>query len=152
MSSEVQSEPVSDLGRDAPVSYDGLQNLLREAGFDGASSRPANRSMPKGWARFRCRPGDISHAHGWLFRRDGQRKRHPFGLRFLLAAGVFAAGASGKKFLIIRGYRSRVALSHEVHEKVYEFAPKIVAERGLVKGERISASTVRRWRPTLRCG
>ena len=33
--------------------------------------------------------------------------------------------------------KTRSRLPHEVHEKVFEFALKIVAERGLVKGERI---------------
>src|SRR5512139_2192120 len=33
--------------------------------------------------------------------------------------------------------KTRSRLPHEVHEKVFEFVLKIVAERGLVKGERI---------------
>ncbi len=33
--------------------------------------------------------------------------------------------------------KTRSRLPHEVHEKVFEFILKIVAERGLVKGERI---------------
>ena len=78
------------------------------------------------------------HAHDRLFRRAGQRARHCLALLGLTIAGRFSA--LGKRDKVpdhswLSKTRSR--LPHEVHDKVFAFVLKLVAERGLVKGERI---------------
>ena len=120
--------------------YDRLQDLLREAGFDafvegackpyyaprmGAPSLPAGTVFP--------------HAHDRLLRGHRQRAGHRVALRGLVLAARFPAAVERRE-----GSRSFVAVAHALAfcrtrrtRRCSAGCWKLVAERGLVKGERI---------------
>src|SRR5205085_11117922 len=82
---------------------------------------------------------------GRLFRGDRQRARHRLALfGFDVAARFSAAGepAEGSRSLVVVKTRGR--LPREIHETVFGWVLKLVAEQGLVKGKRIGidASTM----------
>jgi len=131
--------------------YDRLQELLRESGFDGFveqvckpyyAPRMGAPSLPGRYFRM--------HMIGYFEGIDSER-----GLAWRCADSY-----SLRDFLRLSNRdkvpdhswlsRTRSRLPHETHEKVFGWVLKLVAERGLVKGERIG-STGRRWKPTPRC-
>ena len=120
--------------------YDRLQDLLREAGFDafvegackpyyaprmGAPSLPAGTVFP--------------HAHDRLLRGHRQRAGHRVALRGLVLAARFPAAVERGERVPDHSWlsRTRSRLPHEAHETGFGWVLKLVAERGLVKGERI---------------
>ena len=80
----------------------------------------------------------FSHAHDRLFRGDRQRARHCMALRGLFSLRDFLR-LSNRDRVPDHSWlsRTRSRLPHEAHEKVFGWVLKLVAERGLVKGERI---------------
>ena len=121
------------------VFYDRLQDLLREGGFDAFveevckpfySPRMGAPSLPPG-RYFRM------HMIGYIEGIDSERGivwrcADSFSLRdFLRLSNV--EKVPDHSWLS----RTRSRLSHEAHETVFGWVLKLVAERGLVKGERI---------------
>ena len=120
--------------------YDRLQDLLREAGFDAFvegvckpyyAPRMGAPSLPPG-RYFRM------HMIGYFEGIDSERGiawrcADSFSLR------ISCGCRTGRKFPTIPGWKSRTRsrLPHEAHETVFGWVLKLVAERGLVKGERI---------------
>ena len=119
--------------------YDRLQELLREAGFDAFveevckpyyAARMGAPSLPPG-RYFRM------HMVGYFEGVDSERGvawrcANSFSLRDFLRL-------SNREKVPDHSWlsRTRSRLPHEAHEKVFGFVLKLVAERGLVKGERI---------------
>src|SRR3954465_12549796 len=85
------------------------------------------------------------HAHGWVFRGDRQRAWYCVALfGFDVAARFSAAGEPGEGTDHSWLSKTRGRLPHEVHERVFGWVLKLMAEQGLVKGKRIGvdASTM----------
>src|SRR5271157_3660799 len=102
-------------------------------------SRSASRIMRRGWARRRCRRDGIFRMHmiGYFEGIDSERGiawrcADSFSLRDFLRL-------SNRDKVPDHSWlsRTRSRLPHEAHEKVFGWVLKLVAERGLVKGERI---------------
>ena len=119
--------------------YDRLQTLLKEAGFDvfveddlqavlcGADGRSVIAARPL-----------FPPAHGRLLRGDRQRTRDCLALLgFAVAAGRSCGCRTGTRSRSLLAVEDARRLPHEVHEKVFGWILKLVAEHGLVKGERI---------------
>jgi transposase len=119
--------------------YDRLQDLLREAGFDAFveevcrpyyAPRMGAPSLPPG-RYFRMHM--IGYFEGIESERGiAWRCADSFSLRDFLRL-------SNREKVPDHSWlsRTRSRLPHEVHEKVFGWVLKLVAERGLVKGERI---------------
>jgi transposase len=119
--------------------YDRLQKLLRDAGFDAFvegvckpyyAARMGAPSLPPG-RYFRM------HMVGYFEGIDSERGiawrcADSFSLRDFLRLSA-REKVPDHSWLS----RTRARLPHEAHEKVFEWVLKLVAERGLVKGERI---------------
>ena len=117
--------------------YDRLQDLLREAGFDASLKGRASVLRARMGAR-RFAGTVFPHAHDRLLRGHRQRAGHRVALRGLVLAARFPAAVErreGSRSSWLSRTRSR--LPHEAHETVFGWVLKLVAERGLVKGERI---------------
>ena len=121
------------------VFYDRLQNLLAEAGFDAFVEETCNPYYAPRMGAPSLPPGRYFRMHmiGYFEGLDSER-----GIVWRCAdsrsLGDFLR--LGKRDTVpdhswLSKTRSR--LPHEVHEKVFAFVLKLVAERGLVKGERI---------------
>ena len=128
------------------VFYDRLQELLCERrGLTLSSKRPASHSTRQRWRAVAAAGSLFPHAYDRLFRRSRQRARHCLALRDSRSLGDFLRLGSGDKVPDHSWLsKTRSRLPYEIHEKVFEFVLKLVAERGLVKGERIGvdASTM----------
>ena len=120
--------------------YDRLQDLLSEAGFDAfvedvckphSAPRMGAPSLPPG-RYFRM------HMIGYFEGLD-ERARHRLALRgFVLGSREFLRLSNVDKVPDHSWLsRTRSRLPHETHEQVFGWVLKLVAERGLVKGERI---------------
>jgi transposase len=119
--------------------YDKLQRLLREAGFDGFveglckpyyAAKMGAPSLPPG-RYFRM------HMVGYFEGIDSERGiawrcADSFSLRDFLRLSNHEK-APDHSWLS----RTRSRLPHEAHEKVFDWVLKLVAARGLLKGERI---------------
>src|SRR3954467_14743264 len=119
----------ADRGRFRRVCRDGVPALLRAE--DGCPVGAAGALLP--------------HAHGRLFRGDLQRARDRLALfGFDVAARFSAAGEPGEGSDHSWLSKTRGRLPHEIHETVFGWVLKLVAEQGLVKGKRIGvdASTM----------
>jgi len=119
--------------------YDRLQQLLRDAGFDAFvedlckpcyAAKMGAPSLPPG-RYFRM------HMVGYFEGIDSERGiawrcADSFSLRDFLRL-------SNREKVPDHSWlsRTRARLPHETHEKVFDWVLKLVAERGLVKGERI---------------
>ena len=121
--------------RDTPLRP--AAGMLKEAGFDAFvedlckpyyAPRMGAPSLP---------PGRYFDAHGRLFRGYRQRARHLLALfGFAVASRVPAPGEP--RLPIIPGCRRHArACRTRSNEKVFGWVLSLVAERGLVKGERI---------------
>ena len=121
------------------VFYDRLQNLLAEAGFDAFVEETCKPLLRAEDGRAVVAAGPLfPHAHDRLFRRARQRARHCLALLGFESLGDFLRLGERDKVPDHSWLsKTRSRLPHEVHEKVFAFVLKLVAERGLVKGERI---------------
>ena len=122
------------------VFYDRLQNFLAEAGFDAFVEETCTPITRRGWARRRCRRRRYFRMHmiGYFEGLDSERGIVWRCSRFEDRWEIFCGLASATRFLDDSWLsKTRSRLPHEVHEKVFAFVLKLVAERGLVKGERI---------------
>ena len=126
------------------VFYDRLQELLSEAGFDAFVEVTWQAILRAQDGRAVAAAGPLfPHAYDRLFRRSRQRARHRLA-RDLRSLGDFLRLGRDKVPDHSWLSKTRSRLPYEVHEKVFEFVLKLVAERGLVKGKRIGvdASTM----------
>ena len=129
------------------VFYDRLQSVLIEGGFDAfaeASCRPyyaARMGAPLGAAR-----ALFPDAPGGLLRGHRQRARSGVALLGLaFRCGRFLRLGSRDRVPDHSWLsRSRTRLPHEVHAAVFDWVLVLIAEAGLIKGERIGvdASTM----------
>ena len=121
------------------VFYDRLQKLLSEASFDAFVEQTCKPFYAERMGAPSLPPGRYFRMHmiGYFEGIDSER-----GIVWRCSDSL-----SLREFLRLAHRekvpdhswlsKTRSRLPHEVHEKVFEFALKIVAERGLVKGERI---------------
>jgi transposase len=128
------------------VFYDRLQKLLREVGFDAFVEQTCKPFYAERMGAPSLPPGRYFRMHmiGYFEGIDSER-----GIVWRCSDSL-----SLREFLRLANRekvpdhswlsKTRSRLPHEVHERVFEFVLKIVAERGLVKGERIGvdASTM----------
>src|ERR1700730_11090113 len=128
------------------VFYNRLQELLSEAGFDAFVEETCKPFYAPKMGAPSLPPGRYFRIHmigyfeglaserGIVWRCADSRSLGDF-LRF---------GSRDKVPCHSWLWKTRSRLPYEVHEKVFEFVLKLVAERGLVKGERIGvdASTM----------
>ena len=120
--------------------YDRLQALLKEAGFDAfvRGSVQAVLCAEDGCAVIAARPL-FPHAHGRLFRGYRQRARHLLALfGFAVASRVPAPGEPRqgcRSFLAVEDTLAPAARGSTKRFSCWVLS--LVAERGLVKGERI---------------
>ena len=117
--------------------YDRLQDLLREAGFDAFVERVCKPYYAARMGAPSLPPGRYFHMIGYFEGIDSERG----------VAWRCADSFSLRDFLRLSNRdkvpdhswlsRTRSRLPHEAHEKVFGWVLKLVAQRGLVKGERI---------------
>ena len=120
--------------------YDRLQTLLTEAGFDVFVEDDVQAILRGADGCAVVAAGSLfPHAHDRLFRGDRQRARHRLAVfGFAVAARFPAAWRTATRFPDHSWLsKTRSRLPHEVHEKVFGWVLDLVAEHGLVKGERI---------------
>jgi len=119
--------------------YDRLQELLREAGFDAFVEQVCKPYYAPRMGAPSLPPGRYFRMHmiGYFEGIDSERGiawrcADSFSLRDFLRL-------SNREKVPDHSWlsRTRSRLPHEAHEKVFGFVLKLVAERGLVKGERI---------------
>jgi transposase len=119
--------------------YDRLQDLLREAGFDGFAEGVCEPYYAPRMGAPSLPPGRYFRMHmiGYFEGIDSERGiawrcADSFSLRDFLQL-------SNQEKVPDHSWlsRTRSRLPHAAHEKVFGFVLKLVAERGLVKGERI---------------
>jgi transposase len=141
--SEVQGELVvtwAEMPRSpGHVFYDRLQKLLGEAGFDVFVEETSKPFYAPRMGAPSLPPGRYFRMHmiGYFEGIDSER-----GIVWRCSDSL-----SLREFLRLANRdkvpdhswlsKTRSRLPHEVHEKVFEFVLKLVAERGLLKGERI---------------
>jgi transposase len=126
-------------GSPGHVFYDRLQKLLADAGFDAFVEEMCKPFYAPRMGAPSLPPGRYFRMHmiGYFEGLDSER-------------GIVWRCSDSRSLgdFLRLGKRDKVAdhswlsktrkrLPHEVHEKVFEFVLKLVAERGLVKGERI---------------
>ena len=120
--------------------YDRLQKLLSEAGFDAFVEDDLQAVLRAADGRSVAAAGPLfPDAHDRLFRGDRQRARHRLALfGFAVRCGI-SCGLANRDKVPDHSWlsKTRSRLPHEVHEKVFGWVLALVAERGLVKGERI---------------
>ncbi len=121
------------------ASYDRLQELLSEAGFDAFVEEVCKPHYAPRMGAPSLPPGRYFRMHmiGYFEGLDSER-----GIAWRCADSY-----SLRDFLRLSNVekvpdhswlsRTRTRLPHETHEKVFGWVLKLVAERGLVKGERI---------------
>jgi transposase len=121
------------------VFYDRLQNLLAEAGFDAFVEETCKPYYAPRMGAPSLPPGRYFRMHmvGYFEGIDSERGivwrcSDSYSLRDFLRL-VNRDKVPDHSWLS----KTRSRLPHEVHEKVFEFVLKLVAERGLVKGARI---------------
>src|SRR6202040_554816 len=119
--------------------YDRLQELLRECGFDAFVEEVCKPYYAPRMGAPSLPPGRYFRMHmiGYFEGIDSER-----GIAWRCSDSL-----SLRAFLRLSNRdkvpdhswlsKTRSRLPHEVHEKVFEFVLKLVAERGLLKGERI---------------
>ena len=117
--------------------YDRLQTLLKEAGFDVFVEELSASHYADGRDTVSAARPLFSPAAGRLFRRDQQRTRHCLALSDILSLRDFLRLANRDNVPDHSWLSRSAALPHEVHEKVFGWVLNLVAEHGLVKGERI---------------
>ena len=131
------------MGGDAALAgdafYDRLQDLLSEAGFDAFVEEVCKPHYAPRMSAPSLPPGRYFRMHmiGYFEGLDSER-----GIAWRCADSY-----SLREFLRLSNVekvpdhswlsRTRSRLPHEAHEKVFGWVLKLVAERGLVKGERI---------------
>ena len=121
------------------VFYDRLQNLLAEAGFDAFVEETCKPYYAPRMGAPSLPPGRYFRMHmvGYFEGIDSERGivwrcSDSYSLRDFLRL-VNRDKVPDHSWLS----KTRSRLPHEVHEKVFEFVLKLVAQRGLVKGARI---------------
>ena len=121
------------------VFYDRLQKLLGEAGFDAFVEETCKPYYAPRMGAPSLPPGRYFRMHmiGYFEGLDSER-----GIVWRCSdsrsLGDFLRLGKGDKVPDHSWLsKTRGRLPHEVHEKVFEFVLKLVAEHGLVKGERI---------------
>ena len=119
--------------------YDRLQEFLREGRFRRVRGAGLQAVLRAEDGRAVAAAGAVfPHAHDRLFRGDRQRARHRVALRGLFSLRDFLRLSNRDKVPDHSWLsRTRSRLPHEAHEKVFGWVLKLVAERNLVKGERI---------------
>ena len=129
------------------VFYDRLQSVLIRGRFRrlcrGGLSVPITRP---GWGRLRCRRGAISACTWWATSRASTLSAGWNGAaRIPCRYGSFYGWKAGIVCRTIPGCHGPARrLPHEVHTAIFDWVLALIAEAGLVKGERIGvdASTM----------
>ena len=118
--------------------YDRLQELLREADFDAFVEEVCKPYYAPRMGAPSLPPGRYFRMHmiGYFEGIDSER-----GLAWRCAAPILCATSCGcrtaTRFPIILAVTHALASAARTHEKVFGWVLKLVAERGLLKGERI---------------
>ncbi len=100
--------------------------------------RCAIRTTRRGWGAVAAAGALFPHAHDRLLRGDRQRAGDRVAVRRLVSLRDFLRLSNREKVPDHSWLsRTRSRLPHEAHETVFGWVLKLVAERGLVKGERI---------------
>src|SRR5450631_3434932 len=104
-----------------------------------SSRRPASRFMLQEWARHHCRRAAISACTWSAISRGSTASAASSGaVRIPIRCGISFGLRTGTRFRTIPGCRRRAAdCRTRWHEQVFGWVLNVVAERGLVKGERI---------------
>ena len=134
------------------VFYDRLQSVLIEGGFDGFAEAACRSYYAARLGAPSVPPGRYFRMHlvGYFEGIDSER-----GLEWRCSDSL-----SLREFLRLESRdrvpdhswlsRTRARLPHEVHTAIFDWVLALIAEAGLVKGERIGVLP-RPWRPTRRC-
>ena len=125
------------------VFYDRLQSVLIEGGFDAFAEASCRPYYAARMGRPRCRPGAISACTWWATSRASTQSAVWSGVaripcRFGSSCGLRTV--PDHSWLS----RTRTRLPHEVHTAIFDWVLALIAEAGLVKGDRIGvdASTM----------
>src|SRR4051812_38618161 len=135
------------------VFYDRLQEVLVGAGFDGFVEEACRAFYAKTMGAPSVPPGRYFRMHmvGYFEGIDSERGiewrcSDSFSLREFLRLEATDRVPDHSWLSKTRG-----RLPHEVHETVFGWVLALIAERGLVRGERIGVDA-RPWRPMPPCG
>ena len=127
------------------VFYDRLQSVLIEGGFDGFAEAACRSYYAARLGAPSVPPGRYFRMHlvGYFEGIDSERGSGMALLGFPVATGVSTAGKPGSCAGPFLAVTTRARLPHEVDTAIFDFLA-LIAEAGLVKGERIGvdASTM----------